>query len=161
MQSEKEFIIIIKSHQGILYKVAKMYTEAPEDQKDLYQEIVYQLWKSFGSFKNESKIGTWIYRVALNTAISQLKKDQKHKSKITFNEEFIDRIDQVDHLVEERIQLLYKHIKALSLVEKGIMFLYLEGKSHSEIAQITGFSTSNVGTRIGRIKKKLQKQLKN
>jgi len=159
MSKEKEFTQIIKNHQGIIFKITTIYTNNREDQKDLYQEIVYQLWKAFDGFKGNSKIGTWMYRVALNTAITKLKKDQKRGKHIGIDQ-VIDRQSQLyDNQLEEEFKILYKHIKALNDLEKGIILLLLDGKKYEDIAIITGLSLSNVGTKISRIKKKLKSQI--
>lgn len=160
MQGKSDFIQLIKDHEGIIYKITSVYASDREDQKDLYQEVVYQLWKSFGSFKQASKISTWMYRVALNTAISYNKKAKRGGMRVPIDLDLLNRAEEIDPVKEERIKLLYQHIKKLSVIEKGIIVLYLEGKSHAEIAEITGFSKSNVGTRVGRIKQKLSVQIK-
>lgn len=159
MQSKEEFIGIIKKNEGLIYKVAKVYTNSREDEQDLYQEIVYQLWRSFGSFRNESKISTWMYRVALNTAIAHLNKEKKNLPHVPMDETLLNRTDPSDNIMNERSAVLFAHIKKLNDLEKGIILLYLEGRSYDEIAGITGFSASNVGTRLGRIKQKLISQI--
>lgn len=159
LMHKKKFIRDLKENEAILYKVSGIYTNTIEDQKDLYQEIVYQLWKSYKSFKGESKISTWIYRIALNTSISYLKKEKRKGHQIPIDSILSNRIEQIDTIMEERIALLYKHIKKLSIIEKGIILLHLEGESYDEIASITGFSKTNIGTRLSRIKLKLKSQL--
>ncbi|MDB9783137.1 RNA polymerase sigma factor, partial [Winogradskyella sp.] len=143
-----------------IYKITRIYSNNTEDQKDLYQEIVYQLWKSYSSFKGNSKISTWMYRIALNTAISNLKKEKRRGSQVSIDNLLLNQMDQVDTVMEERITLLYAHIKELSIVERGIILLHLEGKSYDEIATITGFTNTNIGTRLARIKQKLKTQVK-
>ncbi|WP_439132484.1 RNA polymerase sigma factor [Polaribacter sp.] len=160
MHTKEEFIQHIKENEGIIYKVARLYTNSAEDQKDVYQEIVYQLWKSYPSFKANSKISTWMYRVALNTAIGHLKKEKRKGTRVTIDNFLLNKIDEVDAVMEERITLLYTHIKKLSIVEKGIILLHLEGKNYDEIAAISGFTKTNIGTRLGRIKQKLKSQIK-
>lgn len=161
MHSKQKFIKDIKENEGIIYKVSRLYTNTAEDQKDLFQEIVYQLWKSHGSFKENSKISTWIYRVALNTAISNLKKEKRKETRVTLDNFLLNHPYEIDTETEERIALLYAHIKKLSIVERGIILLHLEGKNYDEIAAITGFTKTNVGTRLGRIKQKLKSQINN
>lgn len=160
MHTKREFIKAIKENEGIIYKVTRLYTNSTEDQKDLYQEIVYQLWKSYSSFKENSKISTWMYRVALNTAINNLKKEKRKGTRVSIDHFLLNQMDQVDTVMEERITLLYTHIKKLSIVEKGIILLHLEGKNYDEIATITGFTATNIGTRLARIKNKLKSQIK-
>lgn len=160
MHTKEDFVQHIKENEGIIYKVARLYTNSTEDQKDVYQEIVYQLWQSYPSFKTNSKISTWMYRVALNTAISHLKKEKRKGTRVSIDNFLLNKIDEVDTVMEERITLLYAHIKKLSIIEKGIILLHLEGKNYDEIAAITGFTKTNIGTRLGRIKQKLKSQIK-
>lgn len=160
MQKQQNFIKLIKENEGIIYKITLVYAFNEEDQKDLYQEIVYQLWKSFDSFRGGSKISTWMYRIALNTSITRLKKEKRKGERVSLDSYLLERIDQIDTLMEDRIKLLYSHIKQLNTVEKGVVLLYLEGKNYDEIAAITGFTPSNVGTRLNRIKQKLKSQIK-
>ena len=161
MSKQSDFIELIREHEGIIYKITRVYVDRQEDQQDLYQEIVYQLWKSFDSFRADSKWSTWMYRVALNTAISFLKRDSSGPKKVSSDRLDNFKMEPFDPVMEERVEWLYKSIQDLSFVEKGIILLYLEGKSHLEISNITGFSTSNVGTRISRIKEKLKRQISN
>ena len=156
MDKKSRFIRVVKEHEGLIYKVATLYTNTPDDRDDLTQEIVYQLWKSFDSFNEQSKLSTWMYRVAMNTAIYSLKLSQRKVETVTFDADFERTIDLDDDSDEERIHLLYASIQNLDLLDKGIILLYLEGKQHQEIADIVGISVSNVGTRIGRIKEKLK-----
>ena len=159
MYHKEEFIEIIQENAGLIYKVVKVYTNSKEDEQDLYQDIVYQLYKSFDSFRNDSKITTWMYRIALNTAIAHLNKEKRKGEYISINEALLNKADTIDTLKEEQFDVLYAHIKKLDTVEKGIILLCLEGKTYEEIAMITGFTTTNVGTRLGRIKQKLIAQI--
>ena len=159
MQKQQHFVKLIKENEGIVFKIALVYAFNEEDQKDLYQEIVYQLWKSFDSFRGDAKVSTWMYRIALNTSITHLKKEKKKGSRVPIDSVLLNKIEHIDTLMDERIQLLYKHIKQLNTIEKGVVLLYLEGKNYEEIAVITGFTVSNVGTRLNRIKQKLKSQI--
>ena len=160
MKKVESFINAIKENQGLIYKVTLLYTNNLQDKEDLYQEIVFQLWKSYDTFNNYSKLSTWMYRVAMNTAIYNLKKNKKQIG-TTSIENFVERFtDNKENLEEERIKLLHKHIQQLNLLEKGVILLYLEGKSHEEIGEIIGISISNVGTKISRIKMKLKTRIK-
>lgn len=159
MDNKREFIGIVQANEGLIYKVAKVYANSKEDEQDLYQDIVYQLWKSFGSFRSESKISTWMYRIALNTAIAHLNKEKKKGNHVPIDDILLNRTDTADTLMNERSEVLFAQIKQLSTVEKGIILLHLEGKTYDEIASITGFTATNVGTRLGRIKQKLIAQI--
>src|SRR4030095_6033576 len=101
MPNESEFIRVIKENEGIIFKIAILYAADRDDQKDLYQEIVYQLWRSFDSFRSESKISTWIYRIALNTSITHLRKEKRRGPKVDIDETVINRFDPDDTLMEE------------------------------------------------------------
>jgi len=158
--SKKEFFIqAIQQHEGLIRKIAAVYTSSIEDRNDLVQEIIYQLWKSFDSFNQQSALSTWMYRVAMNVAICHLKVSRRKIATVPMEEQFLQLHETGHHDLEEKIQVLRRHIENLDLLEKGIVMLYLEGKSHEEIAQIVGISTSNVGTKLSRIKEKLKKQI--
>ena len=155
----REFISIIKDNEGIIYKITKIYADQYVDQQDLYQEIVYQLWKSFDNFKGKSKISTWIYRVALNTSLTYIKHKTKHFKPIPINDEIFQSEEESNAFIEERLALLYEQIKKLNEGERALVFLLLEGKKYKEIADITGFTLSNVATQISRIKQKLKTKI--
>lgn len=159
MSEEEKFTEAIKAHEGIIYKITTVYANSEEDRQDLYQEIVAQLWSSFSRFRNESKISTWMYRIALNTAITSLRKNKNRGHEVPIEKAVLEYVEVSDPVLEERIKALYKHIETLGDLDKGIMLLFLEKKSHDEIAQIIGLSTSNIGTRLSRIRKKLKEKM--
>lgn len=154
------FIRLIKENEGIIYKISTVYAQGEEDRKDLYQEIVYQLWKSAGNFRGEAKQSTWLYRIALNTSITHLNRAKRHHQ-VPIDEAVLNRVEVHEGLLEEQVTAFYQQIKKLNALEKGLILLYLEGKSYEEMAEITGLSTSNVGTKLGRIKQKLKAKLQN
>ncbi|MBT8180872.1 MAG: sigma-70 family RNA polymerase sigma factor [Eudoraea sp.] len=159
MGKEESFTRIIKENEGVIFKITTIYTQNEQDQKDLYQEIVYQLWKSFDTFRNESKISTWMYRVALNTAINQLNKRKKHSNTTGIDQVVLKQTENYDTEFENRLKIVYQHIHQLNILEKGLILLLLEGKKYQEISEITGLSETNVGTRISRIKQKLKSRI--
>jgi RNA polymerase sigma-70 factor (ECF subfamily) len=159
MNKEYKFTQIIKDHEGVIFKITTIYTNNSEDQKDLYQEIVYQLWKAYDSFRGDSKISTWMYRVGLNTAISRLKKEKRKGNETGIDKVIMRQSEHYDTEFEERLKKLYAHIHNLNELDKGLMLLLLEGKKYEEISRITGLSPSNVGTKIARIKQKLKSQI--
>ena len=158
MANKELFINAVKENKAMIYKVASFYTDCKDDREDLMQEIIYQLWRSFDSFGNKSSLTTWIYRVALNTSIYFLKKSKRTAAIENIQEDLLYADDEPE--IEERFKLMQEQIKLLNLLEKGIVMLYLEGKSHEEIGGLIGISTSNVGTKLSRIKEKLRNQIK-
>ncbi|SFO63857.1 RNA polymerase sigma-70 factor, ECF subfamily [Algoriphagus ornithinivorans] len=156
MNKDQEFVQLIQENQGLIYKITTIYTRDREEQNDLYQEIVYQTWKSFDQFKKASKPSTWLYRVGMNTAITHLNQSKKKVTAVPLEGLRVEIADEKDPIKEEKIIQLYAEIRKLNLLDRGIVFLYLEGKSHEEISEIVGISISNVGTRMSRIKQKLK-----
>lgn len=154
---EQEFAALINKHRGIIYKVCNLYISDTEDKKDLFQEIVLQLWRSFPGFRNESQRSTWMYRVALNTAISNFRKESRKPERTSLTDDEFE-IPDISDLSEqsERIQMLKHAIDQLTQVEKAIIMLYLEDKNYDEIAEIMGITRSNTGVKLNRIKSKLE-----
>jgi RNA polymerase sigma-70 factor (ECF subfamily) len=156
---KEEFLEILSNYQGILHKVNLIYFRNVSDREDNFQEIIYQLWKSFPGLKNNNSIGSWIYAVSINTSISKIKK----KSRIEYREKLPESIDMIDIIEElalnEESQMLLQAIYNLNEIDKPIMLLYLEEKSYDEIAEIIGISKSNVGVRINRAKELLKQKL--
>ncbi|RNI31582.1 RNA polymerase sigma factor [Rufibacter latericius] len=159
MDLQEQFTHVIQENKGLILKIAAMYTNTLDDRKDLQQEIVFQLWKSYASFKQESKLSTWMYRVALNTAISQLQQTKRRVSTTPLELDADGLAEEYDKAEEEQIQQMHAQIQSLNLLDRGIILLFLEGKKYDEIAAIVGITSSNVGTRISRIKEKLRTQL--
>lgn len=160
MLSKKEaFITAIKNNEGIIYKTAALYTHDVHDKNDLVQEIIYQLWKSFDSYDERASLSTWMYRVAMNVAVYHLKTSKRKIATVPLDSEFTAITESYNAEFEEKLQIFKTHVNNLNLLDKGIVMLYLEDKSYEEIAQITGLTTTNVGTRLMRIKEKLKKQI--
>ncbi len=157
---EKEFIELINDYRALIYKVCNLYCRDPEHRKDLFQEVVLQLWKSFPSFKRQSAYSTWIYRISLNTAISNFRKESKHGglSLTTLAFQIPDMYGGEDE--KEKRTSLHQAIDKLTEIEKAIIMLYLDEKTYEEISEIIGISNSNVGVRLNRIKNKLTKLIK-
>lgn len=160
MPDEATFIKIIKENELTILKIVQVYGKDQEDKKDLYQEIVYQIWKSFALFRGKAKISTWIYRIALNTCLNHRNKASRRKDTIESFPEWKVWHKDDDSDKQEKIQYMYSLIHQLNEIEKAITLLYLEEKSYEEIAEITGLSATNVGTRLNRIKQKLKTQAK-
>lgn len=155
----RRFQETIAQHKGILLKVARTYCFQPDERQDLIQEMMLQIWRTFPRYNTQYKITTWLYRIALNVAISHYRKGSNlvlgsmplDESRVVTSEHFAERR-------EEQLQLLERFIQELSQLDKALMLLYLEEKSHAEIAEILGLSESNVSTKVGRIKEKLKKR---
>jgi RNA polymerase sigma factor (sigma-70 family) len=160
-EREQEFLNRIESHKGILYKVSKMYMDNHDDQQDLFQEIVCQLWKSYDSFRNESQFSTWMYRVAVNTAIVFLKKEKRKVDKYEIASENIKEEDSDSHIKESQIDHFYKAVQKLEKIDKAIIFYQLEGFSHKEIGENLGISEGNARVKLNRAKEKLKEIIKN
>lgn len=148
---------IIGQHKGMLYKIARIYCPFEEDRQDLVQEMLIRIWLSLSRYKSGFKISTWIYRVSLNTAISYYRKHSGRKNKMVVLDPLVHQIEEMDpdDASSEQINLLFTLINQLKELDRAIIFLYLEEKSYEEIAEITGLSQTNVGTKILRIKKLL------
>lgn len=159
MEKTQEFLTALNQHKGLIFKVASIYTNNIEDRNDLAQEITYQLWKSFDTFQQKASISTWMYRVAMNVAIYHLKVGKRKIQAVPLDEGIMNFEEINNHEMEENWMLLKRHIDKLNLLDKGIVILYLEDKSYEEIGQIIGISTSNVGTKLSRIKEKLKEQI--
>ncbi|MDA6068179.1 RNA polymerase sigma factor [Flavobacterium sp. AC] len=160
-EKEQEFLDRIQSHKGILYKVSKMYMDNHNDQQDLFQEIVCQLWKSYDSFRNESQFSTWMYRVAVNTAIIFLKKEKRKVDKYEIASENIKDDEGDSHIKESQIDHFYKAVQKLEKIDKAIIFYQLEGFSHKEIGDNLGISEGNARVKLNRAKEKLKEIIKN
>lgn len=154
------FLSVIETHKGIIYKIANSYCSDKDDKNDLVQDIILKLWQAFDSYNDEFKYSTWIYRVALNTAISNYRKEKVKEKYLTTNPGPFFEIAEHDNSVENESKfiLLQQFISELKELDKALMLLYLEEKNYKEIAEIVGISESNVGTKIGRIKGLLKKK---
>ena len=159
MDKKESFIRTIKESEGFIFKIASVYTNSSDDKNDLVQEILFQLWKSFDSFDKKANIGTWVYKVALNVALYQLKLSKKKVLTIPIDEQILNNQDIDNCENEEKWKLFKQQIDNLNLLDKGIVMLYFDNKSYEEIAEIIGISKTNVGTKLLRIKEKLKLQI--
>lgn len=155
---EKEFIDLINAHQGLIHKVCIMYENDPEVRNDLFQEIVLQLWKSFHSFRGDSKITTWMYRIALNTAISGYRKQSRHVQTEDLDEVHLNISEHHGNdEAEENARRLQWAIRQLSPIERAMVMMALEEMPYEEIAETVGITQNNVRVRMNRIREKLRK----
>lgn len=160
-QKEKEFINLVNESQGIIHKVCRMYCDDEIHRKDLFQEIVLQLWKSYPSFRGDSKFSSWMYRVALNVAIQDFRREKKRKylflESVDFREPSINPDTEIN---DERIAALYKAIAQLDKIERAIMILHLDEVTNEEIADIVGITQNYVRVKMTRIRRKLAETIK-
>lgn len=162
MSFEKEFLERIEKHKGIIFKISKMYMDDSDDRADLFQEITFQVWKAYPKFRGESEFSTWLYRIALNTAIVFLKSEKKRS--FIGNEDFSNyKIiqDEYDLEKEEKLSKMYKAINQLNAIDKAFIFYYLEDFSGKQIADQMGISEGNVRVKMNRAKNKLKEILSN
>ncbi len=157
------FLTVIENHKGIINKVANAYCKLEEDRKDLVQEIILQLWKSFDKYNDQFKYSTWIYRISLNVAISFFRKESTRNN---ISNPLSDQIFNIANLQENKqteagFEMLHQFISTLQDLDKALILLYLEEKSHKEIAEILGISETNVSTKVGRIKARLKLHFSN
>jgi RNA polymerase sigma-70 factor, ECF subfamily len=144
----------------MLYKICNLYAFTMHDRQDLFQEIIIQLWKSFPSFRHEAKFSTWLYRIALNTALAGLRKKKNVVSNVEPENLPVLQDFQYNNETEERIRQLHDAIKLLSELEKAIVMLYLEDRSYDEMEDILGINQNNLRVKMNRIKEKLRKLTK-
>lgn len=157
-QQETEFVQLVQQYQRLVYKVCGLFANDNEERKDLFQEIILQAWKAYPGFKGQSSVSTWLYRISLNTAITYQKK-QKRGPAIIYPDELVQHPeDNLPDTWKEEYKILHQMIAGLPKLDRALVLLYLEDKSHNEIADIMGISASNVGTKLNRIKDKMKQQ---
>ncbi len=155
---QHEFLQQLDQHRLLIHKVCNLYGHTLSDREDLFQEIVVQLWNAYPRFRGESKLSTWLYRIALNTAISGLRKKKTNVSSIQ-PEELPTEIQYEAYNIESEIQLgqMYAAIRKLSEIERALIMLYLEDKSYDEMEDVLGINQNNLRVKMNRIKEKLRK----
>jgi RNA polymerase sigma-70 factor (ECF subfamily) len=154
-EQEQDFIRMIRENERIIYKVCSFYVSDDFPMEDLYQETVLNLWKAFPRFRGESSYSTYVYRVALNTCISGVRRESRRGQKVSlaFTEELAFEPDGM----EENLREMYRLIRRLRKLERSLILLWLEERPYQEIAEITGLSLCNVATKLKRIREKLVK----
>jgi RNA polymerase sigma-70 factor (ECF subfamily) len=148
---ERQFLQLLSGHEGIIFKICRLYRDTPEDREDLFQEIVYQLWKSLPGYEARSKFSTWLYKIALSTALVHFR---RRRPAIVYMPALPDVPDQAE---ENRLLEL---LAPLDAADKALMTLYLEDLSYAEIAEITGITENNVGVRLNRVRARIKKHVK-
>jgi RNA polymerase sigma factor (sigma-70 family) len=158
LTDDKAFLAILDQHKRIIYKICNSYCREQESRKDLAQEITIQLWKSYRSYNPQFKLSTWLYRVALNVAISFYRRERKHHntSSVGEKEEQFRDDDRSNGEADSTIDLLHRFISELDELHRALMILYLENNSYKDMSDVLGISETNVATKISRIKQKLK-----
>ncbi|MFT5103115.1 MAG: RNA polymerase sigma factor (sigma-70 family) [Candidatus Latescibacterota bacterium] len=157
---EHSFVTQLEENQNIVHKICRLYTNNSDAHNDLFQEITIQLWRAFPKFRGDSKFSTWMYRVALNTAITLYRKSKRSIKTQDFESvSFKISSEDYDDTVEERLKLMYSAVKTLNDIDKALVFLYLEDKNYKEISETLGISEVNSRVKMNRIKEKLRKVL--
>nr|WP_315027392.1 RNA polymerase sigma factor [uncultured Chryseobacterium sp.] len=159
--TETAFLRLVNEHKGILYKASRIYADSLEDQEDLQQEILIQLWKSYQTFKGNSEFSTWMYRVAINTAITYLKKEKQRTHHHTDMVHHFE-VQQEDYnpVKDKQLEIFYSAVQALNSLEKAVIFYFMEGMSHKEIGNNLGLSEGNARVKLNRTKEKIQQIIK-
>lgn len=153
--SKENFLKTINQHQGIIKSLCKIYYTCQDDRRDAEQDIILQLWKSFGSFRGEAEVSTWIYKVSLNTILAKVRKEQNRPQNEFINSSHENRIT-APVSCDDDLQILNQVIQSLKELDKAIVILYLEGYKSKEIGELLALSQSNVTSRMSRIKKNLK-----
>jgi RNA polymerase sigma factor (sigma-70 family) len=157
---QEKFQIVVDQHKKILYKVCNSYCRNRDDRDDLAQEIIVQLWRSFGKFDERYRFSTWMYRIALNVAISFYRRENTRTRYVISDEQhLLEAIDEAKNQPEE-IGLLYEFIEGLDPLNKALVLLYLDGNNYQEIAEVLGISETNVATKISRLKNKMKQEFR-
>jgi RNA polymerase sigma factor (sigma-70 family) len=160
--SRDAFVLLLQRHRGIMFKVANSYCRSAEDRADLTQEIAAQLWRAWPAYDPARSVTTWMYRVALNVAISHLRSTgQRHGHAVPLDEDAHDLADPntADHEAEQQLRLLQRFIARQAPLDRALLLLYLDERPQREIAEILGISETNVSTKIGRLKQRIRDEL--
>lgn len=154
---EHKFVTELQDNQNIVHKVCSLYTNDRESHNDLFQEITIQLWKAYPKFRGDAKFSTWMYRVALNTAITLYRKSKRRVDTQDYESViFKIKADEYDETEEQQLKLMYKAVRQLGDIDKALVFMYLEDKNYTEIAETLGITEVNARVKMNRIKTKLK-----
>lgn len=156
-QKKSDFILIVESNRGLIRSLCNAYFTGIEDQKDIFQDIILQLWKSFETFRGESEISTWIYRVSLNTILAKIRKEKNQACTQPISD---TEIPLWHARADDERELLNLVLQSLNELDKAIVLLYLEGYKNKEISQILNITLTNVTTRLSRVKAHLKARFK-
>lgn len=155
-ETEQKFLDLLEAHRNIIYKVCLMFSENNDSLNDIYQDVVLNLWRSYPQFRGDSKAGTWVYRIALNTCVSQIRKVKRLPQTMPITVNVATIIDDADEY-QARVRELYRLIGQLGTLDRALILLWLDEKSYDEMAEMLGLSKNNIGVRLNRIREKLKK----
>ena len=154
---DRRFGDLLERHAGLIHKIANAYCQSPADREDVIQETALQIWRSLPRYDGRCKESTWIYRIALNVAISFYRRERRHREgRVPLDAPAVTLTGPPGTESREDVRLLVRCIEDLGPLEKALVLLYLDGIDHASIADVLGISVSNVGTKLGRIKDKLR-----
>lgn len=154
---EHQFVTNLEKHQNIAHKICRIYTNDKDSHNDLFQEITIQLWKAYPKFRGDAKFSTWMYRVALNTAITLYRKKKRSIRTQDFDSvDFKIKAEEYDGETEEQLKVMYSAIQQLNDIEKALVFLYLEDKNYMDISDTLGITEVNARVKMNRLKTKLR-----
>jgi len=154
---EHQFVTNLEKHQNIAHKICRIYTNDQDSHNDLFQEITIQLWKAYPKFRGEAKFSTWMYRVALNTAITLYRKKKRSIPTQDFDTvDFKIKAEEYDDETEQQLKVMYAAIQELNDIEKALVFLYLEDKNYRDISETLGITEVNARVKMNRLKTKLK-----
>jgi RNA polymerase sigma-70 factor (ECF subfamily) len=155
---QAEFLSLLQGHRGLLYKVSRAYGRSAADRDDLVQEIIINLWRAYPRYDPRFKLSTWMYRIALNVAISWRRRERTQtQHRVETDQEVLENIQQLDAALEaEDVTLLYGAIARFDELDRALLLMYLDGHPHQEIGEVLGMTTTNVATRVGRLKERLR-----
>jgi len=155
---QERFQNLLEDHKKILYKICHSYCRNPSDRDDLAQEIIVQLWRSFRSFDQRVRFSTWMYRIALNVAISFHRRESvRTRHIVPGSEHLLEALDETGNRSDE-VELLYQWMAELDPLNKALVILYLDGNSYQEIAIVLGIRETNVATKISRLKQAMRQK---
>jgi RNA polymerase sigma factor (sigma-70 family) len=161
---QESFLAFLEAHRPLLYKVARIYGRSAADREDLVQEMAMQTWRSFPRYDARQKASTWLYRIALNVAISWLRRETaRHRHILSGGEELLEvegGLAGAATVEDEEVTLLYECIDRFDHLDRALLLLYLEGLAHQEISGVLGITATNVATRIGRLKPRLREMFR-
>ena len=159
--ARESFQTLLQAHRGIVAKVAGTYAWHPDDRDDLMQDIAAQLWRAWPNYDPARPFATWMYRIALNVAISDVRSRTRAPSSEVWNEDHHDVADPHahDHEGRQQVDLLYRFIQSQPPLDRALLLLYLDDRPQREIAEILGIGESNVSTKIGRLKQRIRDEL--